>query len=484
MNIPTGHHSFIPVWRVFAILLLMATLLSARCQAAFTIHATPIPRHPSINTWVTLHLRGLPVQNRPYQFELRDPSGGPVSAITTTGQQPVLLPVAFIKPISGLHWRLQYQITEFAGRHQQRWRTLRINVEHSPASDGRRYLLLASHRTQRHLGHRHIDTLRIGVRTLRRLPPVALAAFSGGIIGPRRAPLLHPSDLLPMMAAGIPIYQFGASSPPAVNGLAWRRTRLARHIHCWVLAMNTPPPPRPLATGLRRIRLPQLAPPASWRTIVIACGLMGLIVPLLAFAATSGRRIGWRVGWMLAASVATAAIALWWINRAPQVNSITWRWQVATKNPAMRYSIHWSVVRALSPAHIELSGSSALPVAWNPRSWRHLHATINFSYSAADPNNITFRLPMGAAAIIQTQRLQFGPPTRMASLKWLNFANGRLRRSPAGTPIGMDDWLLHLPLAIRPSIRAWLVLGREGYADWRIAVGRRLIVQPLLSSGH
>lgn len=484
MNIPIGRPSFIPVWQAFAILLLMAAFQAVRCQAASSIHATLIPHHPVVDTWVVLHLRGLPVQDRPYHVDIQDPAGGPASDILTTGRRPVLLPIAFIKSVSGRYWHLQYRIIGAAALHQHAWRTLHVAVEHSLPTDSDLYILCASRRTQRDLAHRHIDALRIGVRSLRRLPQVAIAAFSGGIIGPRTRRLTHSSDLLRMIAAGIPIYQLGALRPPPVNGLAWRRAQLPHHINSWMLASPAPPPPRPLTAALRRIRLPQLAPPASWRNIVIICGLLGLFVPCLAFAAASAKRIGWRVVWMLTASAATAAVALVWINREPQVNSINWQWQMATQNHAMGYSVNWRVVRTLVPTHIEISGPSALPVAWSPRSWRRLQATIYFSDSPTIPNKITFRLPKGAAAIVQMQTPYVGRPTKAASLHWLDFVNGSLRQPPAGTSIGLDDWMLHQPSAIRPSIRAWLLLGREGYTGWRVAVEKRLIVKPLITGGR
>lgn len=485
MKIPAGRCSFITVWRLFFIFWVMATAEPMAVQGASAIHVSVFPRRPQVNTWVALDVRGLPARRHRYRLQIRNPAGGPISEIRTRGQQAVVVPIAFIQPVTGRNWRLEYRILRRTALRNAKWNVLQVHIHHRYPLHASAYLLLTSRQTEHHLRQRQIGGLRLGLRRLSAIPQAAIAAFNGCIIGPHGRPSIHAAVLRGVLAAGIPVYQLGALKPPPVYNLDWRQVHLPGGDTAWMIGLAAPPlAARPLAPDLTRIRLPRLVSPPPWRTIAIMCGIFSMVAPGLAFAAASSKRIGWRIGWMSVASLATAVVAVLWINRLPPVDSVHWGWRQRTGTTSIDYSIQWHVLRTLVPTQITTVDISALPVAWSPESWRRLHAVVHFSATSAEPNRITFNLAKGGAAIIRTQWLNFHARISLAPVHWLMFTDGRLHRLPTGRPLGFDDWLRRQHVAVRSSVKAWLILGRDGYSSWQIAVHKRLEVEPLLAHPH
>lgn len=478
MNFSPGLRSFIHAWWIFAILSALPWCWPMATRA--DVRATLFPRRPQADTWAVLALRRLPARQHAYRVEVRDRKGGPISAVSTRGRRVILLPVAFIKSPTGRVCRLDYRITGVQQSQTAHWHILRVTIHRSKPVTTKSYLLVMSHRAARRWHRQHVDGLRLALGSVRRMPQVAMAAFGGCILGRSQSRLVRPSLLLRLLSAGVPIYQFSKLKPAPVGTLAWRPVKCFGYSTGWMLSAVSPPAARPLTLALQRLRLPPLSPPSFWKVIAIICGGLGVVAPFLAFVAAGRRKTGLRIGAMFAASGVTAIIAILWMGRSVPIDTIRWNWRQCTGHPDINYSVRWQVVRALVPTRFNFAGISALPSASSPGAWRRLHTTIYFSRTPFLSNRIIFSLPKGAAAVIRTQTLRISPANAAPPPNWLMFSHGRLHQSD-GTSLGMDRWMLQQKRNVRRSIRAWLLLGRSGFAVWYVAAGRELLVKPLVT---
>ncbi len=467
MKISTGPNSVIPVWYAVATLFLSVVFTIPSARAATAIRAAVIPRHPQINSWAALIMHGLPVAPHPYRLQIRSRNGGPISEVTVGNQRPVLVPIAFITAVNHRHAKLQYRLLR-QGIASKPWKSLRVTLHRRlPGSTAETFLMVTSHRKS-HLYRSGDDYfLPMGAAALMHTPPTAVAAFSGCVLSAHMPDQTDRRLISHVLPTGIPIFRPGVSPPPPIDGIAWKTVILPTNKHAsgWELAIPEPPPFRPIVSPLRRLRLPPPTLPALWPVVVIACGSLSVVIMILVWIAAGRYHAVIRVSAMLAAGLFTGIAGAIWISRAPPLDTIEYHWRQSTGEHS-GYLVRWRIYRALARERVDVKDDSALPVAWSAQSWRHLRAVVRFSTSESVPNRIEVILPKGAAAVIRSEYFYSHQDKADAPRDWYYFIHGQLERH--GHTIGLDGWMARQPKTTAASIRAWLIIGRQGYLHWRL----------------
>ena len=478
MKSSTGLNSVIPVWCAIAIVFLTAGFTIPPACAATTLRASVIPRHPRINSWAALIIHGLPIAPRPYQLQIRSPGGGPISEIMVGSQRPVLVPIAVIATVNHRHWQLQYRLLrrQSVSAH---WKPLRVTIHRRlPGRPGKAFLLVTSHRRSHFYQSGNDYFLPVGVGTLMYTPPTAVAAFSGCILSTHTVDRRNQMLILRLLPTGIPIFLRGSSPPQPVAGIAWHKTVLPTNTHAagWKMAVPAPPSIRPIVSALRRLRLPPPTLPSLWSVVVVVCGLLSVVIMILVWTAAGRYRSATRVSAMLAAGLLTGITGAIWVARVPPLDVIEYHWR-QTADTHAGYLVRWRIYRALAREQLRVADDSALPVAWSPRSWRHLRAVVRFSTSASAPNRMEILLPKSAAAVIRSEHFYFHRGKAAAPHDEYDFIHGQLEHR--GHTIGLDGWIARRPKTTAASIRAWLIFGRQGYSHWRLTAHPHFEVAPL-----
>lgn len=475
----TGSNSVIPVWCIVAILLAACTALPV--QAAVRIRAMVVPRHPTPNAWVALVIYGLPAFRNSRELQLRDARGGPISEVTITSSRPALVPLAYISPVSRRHWALQYRMARRAEKFGP-WRPLRVTV-HRRRSWRRvkTYLLMAPRPTAAVIHSGSDEFLSISAGTLLHAPPMAIAAFNGCIITGTPAHRIRRRLIRRLLPTGITIYQFTPFTPHPGAGIPWQKAKLHfdHRRDGWKLATPAPPIITPIVASLRRLRLPPPVPPALWGRAAVVCGFAAPIVLILVWIIAGRSTALVRISALLIAGLLTGFAGVAWLNQAPGVDTVEYHWRQRARASA-EYQLRWQIDRALVNTRLVVREASAIPVAWDERSWHHLHAWVHFAQRADRPNQIVINMPKGTAVVIQSRHFRFNRHPKSAPQHWVYFSDGRLRYRSTGPTLGVDAWIARQREGTRPSIKAWLIYGRRGCSHWRLTTHPYFEVQPLV----
>ena len=467
MKSSTGPNSVIPVWYAVATLFLSVVFTIPSARAATVIRVSMIPRHPQINSWAALIMHGLPVAPHPYRLQIRSRGGGPISEVTVGNRRPILIPLAFIAAPIHRYVSLQYRLLR-QGIASKLWKSLRVTLHRRlPGSTAGTFLLVTSHRKS-HLYRSGDDYfLPIGAAALMHTPPTAVAAFNGCVLSGHMPDQTERRLISHVLPTGIPIFRPGVSAPPPIDGIAWKTVTLPTNKHAsgWELAIPEPPPIRPIVSPLRRLRLPPPTLPALWPVVVIACGSLSVVIMILVWSAAGRYHAVIRVSAMLTAGLFTGIAGAIWISRTPPLDTIEYHWRQSTGEYS-GYLVRWRIYRSLARERVGVKDDSALPVAWSPRSWRHLRAVVRFSTSGSVPNRIEVILPKGAAAVIRSEYFYSHQDKADAPRDWYYFIHGQLERN--GHTIGLDGWMARQPETTSASIRAWLIIGRQDDSHWRL----------------